>query len=117
MDNAGSMRSRKRVGDRDGKLERLREPQAVTGSQPVQRRAGHMLHDDEVAAVVRADVEDGDDVGMVERAGRLRFLYEPLPAFGIGDLLRRQDFDRDWPARSEERRVGKEVRSGWSGSE
>ena len=40
----------------------------------------HVLHHDEVAAVGRLDLVNGDDVGMVERGGGLRFLHEPPAA-------------------------------------
>jgi hypothetical protein len=37
---------------------------------------------------------DGDDVGMVEGAGRSGFLQESAIAFAVGDAVRRQDLDR-----------------------
>ena len=39
-------------------------------------------------------VNDGD-VGMLERGGRLRFLHEALPAFGVVDEIVGQDLERD----------------------
>ena len=41
------------------------------------------------------DVVNGQDIGMVQRRRRSRFLFEPLKTVGIGGESRRQDFDRD----------------------
>ena len=41
------------------------------------------------------DVVDGDDVGMVQRGGGLRFLDEAAAALGIARHFRRQHFDGD----------------------
>src|SRR2546422_732787 len=65
---------------------------------------------------------------MVQTGNRFRFALEALFANGIGGKLRGKNLDRDGavqarvpraidfahPARSEERRVGKECRSRWS---
>ena len=40
------------------------------------------------------DVEDGKNVGMIERRRRACFLREPLHPVMIGGERRRQDFDR-----------------------
>ena len=59
-----------------------------------QRLAVDVLHRDERQAVVLVDVEDGDDVGMTERAGRLRLAREALARFGRIELLA-NELDRD----------------------
>ena len=46
-----------------------------------ERLAVHVLHRDVGQAAEVVDVEDGDDVGMAQRAGRLRFAREPLARF------------------------------------
>src|SRR5262245_65238248 len=59
-----------------------------------ERHAIDKLHHDEVAIVRRVDVVDGDDVRVVQRRRRTRFLGEAalsLRARGTG----LQDFDRD----------------------
>ena len=42
-----------------------------------------------------ADVVDAEDVGMVERRGRARFLLESRQAIGFGARAGRQHLDRD----------------------
>ena len=95
MNDAGGVRPRKRIGNLDGILQSLVQPHPVPGNQLVERLAGDALHRNEVNALGLADVVYGDDVGMVQRRSRLRFLHEALFAFGVSDLLRGQDFDGD----------------------
>ena len=45
-----------------------------------------------------AEVEDREDVGVVERRGRARFLLEARQPLGVGDA-RRHDLDRDVAAK------------------
>ena len=56
-----------------------------------------MLHDDEIAAAVRGDVVDDDDVRVAEGRGGLGLLDEALPAVGVGHLVGGQDLDGDGP--------------------
>ena len=63
------------------------------------------LRDDERRAVVRADVVDGEDVRVVELAGRARFLLESSQPAAIGCVRVEDQFDRDvaseaWIARA-----------------
>ena len=53
------------------------------------------LRDDVGRALMRAELVDGRDVGVVQRAGRLRFLLEPAKPFRVLRERRRQDLDRD----------------------
>jgi hypothetical protein len=41
------------------------------------------------------DIEDRKDVGVIQRGGCARFLFEPLQAIPIGAEAGRQDFDGD----------------------
>ena len=43
----------------------------------------HVLHHDEVGAVGRLDLVNGDDVGMIEGGGGLRFLHESATAIVV----------------------------------
>ena len=52
-----------------------------------QRLAVDVLHGDVRQAAVLVDVEDGDDVRVTERAGRLRLAREALPRFRRVELL------------------------------
>ena len=53
------------------------------------------LHDDVVASVLGApDVVDVDDVGMVQRRGRERFLLEAAKPLGVGSEGAREELER-----------------------
>ena len=77
-----------RFGDLVGRPECL-----VERNRPVLQTAGQrlpveILHDQEVDAVLAADVEDRADVGMRQRGDRLGLALEPLLQIGIGgDVL------------------------------
>ena len=75
--------------------ERLAEPHAGAGDHRVERLALHVLHHDEVEAVGLGDVVDGDDVGVVERRGRLGLLHETPLALRVGHLVGGEDLDGD----------------------
>ena len=94
MKNAGAVGLGQRVGDLDGVVHRLGGAQALRRNQFPHCLALDALHDDEVHPVAGADVVDGDDVRVVQRAGRLGFLNEALFAGGISDLVGGQDLDR-----------------------
>ena len=63
----------------------------------LQRLALEQLHRDVGDAVLLADVVDGDDVGMVEAAGRARLAQEALAhlAHDLRGQVRQQRLDRD----------------------
>src|SRR5205823_9891824 len=68
----------------------LRAPSNQRG----QRLALDVLHRDERLAVEFADVEDGDDVGVMQSSGRLRFAREALPDLrAVGGLAKQLDDD------------------------
>ena len=61
-----------------------------TGIEPrAQRLALEQLHDHEGRALVGAEVEDGADVGVVQRPGGAGFLLEALDALGVARPTRR----------------------------
>ena len=71
---------------------------AVTRSPPAGMiessvRAVDVLHDDEVDAVVRIDVVDGDDVRVVERAREPGLLDEAPLSIRVGDSVGGKDLD------------------------
>ena len=94
MNDATGMRRRQRVGDRNGNPEYLAEPQAVPRNERVQALPTHVLHHDEIVAVCRLDLVDGDDVRVVQRRGGVRFLDKPAPAIVVADTISRQYLDR-----------------------
>ena len=60
-----------------------------------QRLALEQLRDDVRRALVAADVVDGEDVGVIERAGGARLLLEAAQAVGVGRERRGQHLDGD----------------------
>ncbi|HEY8861054.1 MAG TPA: hypothetical protein VIN37_03040 [Candidatus Limnocylindria bacterium] len=64
----------------------------------LQRRAGHVLHDDEREAVDLTDVVDGDDVRMGELGQRARLFDEQLAQRPVGRSLRVEQFHGDLAA-------------------
>src|SRR5262249_39272867 len=80
---------------------------APAGLQPfqlvqhlVQSQARDELHDVVVQAVLRADAEDRDDVGVVQAGGRLRLPLEPLALAVVKEELR-QHLQGDVPAQGD----------------
>ena len=97
VDDAPCVRGGERVGDRDGDAQQLAETHAAAGDRRVEAAPADVLHHDEVPIACRLDFVDGDDVGMVEGGGRLRFLHEtPAPSL-VGQPIGLQDLDRDFP--------------------
>jgi hypothetical protein len=70
---------------------------ALVRDQLGQALALDVLHDDEVRAVGLAPVVDADDVGVVQRRGRLGLAPEPLDEAGVGGQRREQHLDRHGP--------------------
>ena len=60
---------------------------------PAFEQLGH----DERRTLMGADVVDGQDIGVIQRRGRARFLLESLKARLVRGHFTRQDFDRDIP--------------------
>ena len=70
-------------------------PSYFTPSTTYSSDSTRLYEDDERRPVVLADLIDGEDVGMIERCGRLRFLFEAAKTFVIMRKGHRQDLDRD----------------------
>ena len=66
----------------------------TTAAQATGRLAVDELHDQEGAAVGVADVVQGDDAGMVERARGLRLAQQPRLPAGVALDLARQQLER-----------------------
>ena len=60
----------------------------------------HVLHDDVVPLVARADLEDGDDVGMVDPRCEPRLLEEHLDELGFARQVRVKALDPDEPLKA-----------------
>ena len=95
MDDAARVSRRQRIGDRYGDPQHLAEAHAVPRNERIEALAAHVLHDDEIVAVRRLDLVDGDDVRVIEGRGGVRFLHKPPPTIVVADAIGRQDLDRD----------------------
>ena len=72
----------------------------TNGERPVvqlraQFSAFEQFHDDVRCAVLRADIVNGQDVRMVERASGAGFALKAANALGVRGVLRRQKLQRD----------------------
>jgi hypothetical protein len=81
---------------------RFLDRQASPGEDPFERLSLDALHGDEVHRFAvsqggAVDVVDRDDVGMVERGGRLGLALEAPPALGVSDGLAGEDLQGDRP--------------------
>ena len=97
MDDARGMRFGEAVGDLEGEIEKPSGGQGSFVEELPQGASLDELHGDVEHGIGRSDVVDRDDVGVVKRRGRARFLLETFSAIGVaGDTLR-QDFHGDVP--------------------
>ena len=95
MDDAARVRRRQRIGHRNRDSQHFAEAQAVARDERVEALAPHVLHHDELGAVGRLDLVDGDDVGMVEGRGGLRFLDEAAAAIRVRQAVGGEHLDGD----------------------
>ena len=70
------------------------------GNQRIEALAPDVLHHDEVVAVRRFDLVNGDDVRMIERRGGLRLLHEPAAAILVRQAVGGQHLDRHLAAQT-----------------
>ncbi len=79
------------------------------------RREGvalHVLHDDVVALLARADLEDGDDVRVVDPRGEARLLEEHLDELGLAREVGVKALDRDEALKAADAGEAPEVHGG-----
>jgi hypothetical protein len=98
MDDAAAVGPGQRVRDRGGDSQHLAERHSLPRYEPVQALAGHVLHDDEIAAFRGLDLVDRDDVRMVEGGGGAGFLDEAAPAGLVGEPIGGEHLDRNLAA-------------------
>ena len=90
VDDPGLVGGGEAARDLERDPQRLGDRQAAPLEPLAQALAVHQLHRDPGAARrVLADLVHGDDVGVGQRRGRLRFLQEAARALGIGHRLGR----------------------------
>jgi hypothetical protein len=87
----GSHTIRNLAGEVDG----FAYPERAAIEHGPQGLALHQLGDDIGAAGIGADVVNGDDIGMIQRRARARFLFKASAAGGVTGDVCRQDFYRD----------------------
>ncbi len=99
MDDAGAMRLGQSLGDLDGKIEEPARRQRLSRSEQLAERLSlDELHGDVQSAVGLADVVDGEDVGVVQRGGGARLLFEALSSPVVPGHRRGEHLDRDLAA-------------------
>ena len=95
MDDAVAMRGVEGGGDLDGALDRLVGRQRALRNSIRERLALEARHDEEVGALVLADVVERADVGVIEGADRLGLALEALAPIGVRRRFVREDLDGD----------------------
>ncbi len=95
VDDAVLVRGGEAAGDLLGVLDGLAERQRAGGEHLAERAALEELGDEVGGAVVGADVEEGEDVGVVEGAGEAGLLLEAAEAVGVLAVLGGEDLDGD----------------------
>ena len=87
MDDAGRVRGGERAGHLDAVAERLVERQPAAREPACERLAFEELHDQEVGAILLADVEERADVRVAEARDDARLTRRPAapsdPACGL----------------------------------
>jgi hypothetical protein len=94
MHDAGGVRGGDGVGNLDGDGQHLAQGRPARG-EFAQRPAFDAFHGDEIDARIVTDFVDRDDVGVVQRARRLRFADQPSAAGGAFQSVGRQNLEGD----------------------
>ena len=94
VDDPLLVRGREAVDDLERVVDRLARRELAAREDRPERLALEQLLDDVGRALVRADVVDRGDVGMVQDARRLGLLLEPAQPVGVGGEGGGQDLDR-----------------------
>src|SRR5262245_18950283 len=94
MRNSGGVRFGQGAGDLNADTQRLTQWRRPAFQTPVQRLSVNKFLRNEMDIVDLIYLENGDDVRMVERRGRARFLLEALHPLLISSELLRQEFER-----------------------
>ncbi len=114
LELVGGVEPREHVDD-DAQAHLRRKAQArLRGAreQATERVALHVLHDDVVALVARANLEDGNDVRVVDARGEARLLQEHLDELGLARQVRVQALDGGEALEAADAREAREVHRG-----
>ena len=93
--DAAGVRGGEAAGDLPGQVQRPPEAERAGVERVPQRLPAEELGDQVGHGPLGADVEDGEDVGMIERRGGARLHFESAKAVRVGDELARQHLHRD----------------------
>ena len=96
--DAGGVGADQCAGDLNSILQHFAEAEPGARDKFFERFAFNEFHRDVIQAVFRTYIEDGDDIGMVERRRRLRLLDEALFAFFVAGLAGHQNLESDFAA-------------------
>ncbi len=94
MHDAACVRGRDAVAHCHQHLQRLARRWACAVHARAQRLAFEQLGDRVMNAVLRAEIEDGQDVWMRQRGHRARLAIETVERRAVALEMRRQDLDR-----------------------
>ncbi len=94
MDDPAPVRRAQGVRHLRAIRQRLTQRQGPAPQAGGQRLALEVLHDQEVDAVLRADVVENADVRVGERGNGARFLLEPAAALRVAGHAGRQHLER-----------------------
>ena len=97
MHDPGAVGFREAVGGLRGDAEEHSRRQSAVGENLAQRSSLDELHRDELDAVRGADVVDRDEVRVVQRRGRARFLLEAFQPLGVGREGHRENLESELP--------------------
>ena len=86
-----------RVRDLDAEGKQDVERQTAIGDSVSQRGALEVLHDDEGAAILLADIVNGADVGVIQRRRGPRLAAKPAESVGLASQFFGQELHRDEP--------------------
>ena len=95
MDDPLPVRGRQRGGDLRAVTQYVVGRQRASLEPRRQRLAFEVFHDQEVDAILVADIEQRTDVRMGQGRDRSRLSIEAPPPLGVGGILRGKDLDRD----------------------
>ncbi len=100
MNDAAAVCLDQRVPDLPRDVHRVADRQRPAGGARREHVAFDVLHDEEVGALVFADVVDRGDVRRAQRRGRPGFGEKARPPLGVGPLRRGQELERDVTAKA-----------------
>ena len=96
VNDACAVRGIQRIGDLDAERQhRVHLQPAMPGDCLLQRGALQILHGDEGAAVLLADVMNGADVGMIQGGRGSSLALEPAQRLPVASQFVRQELQRD----------------------